>query len=243
MNRGETLAECPFCGATGDDLMLFCDPQEGLDNSGPSRRVQCAGCNVEAPYYSTQAEAIEAWNRRTPTAAGSGEVTGIPFALIEKVENRIAYRLAMGSTPRAIAEDVMQIAALSPCLDGSGAEARALLDAFSIFTIEDDEGIRLSTGGHVIAHYGDHSPEGIAMLKLEALCRSLRSSLSRKNTGEATWERRVEWAENFLKTYASGDRQKLLGGYDFPPIVLSLAGAVQQLLASPPLPETEEKGL
>jgi Lar family restriction alleviation protein len=75
MNRVETLAPCPFCGATGDDLMLFCDPREERDNSGPSRRVQCAGCNVEAPFYSTQAEAIEAWNRRTPIAAGSGDAT------------------------------------------------------------------------------------------------------------------------------------------------------------------------
>lgn len=40
------------------------------------------------------------------------EATGIPFDLIEKVENRIAYRIALGSTPRAIAEDVLQIAAL-----------------------------------------------------------------------------------------------------------------------------------
>jgi hypothetical protein len=31
----------------------------------------------------------------------------IPFALVEKVENGIAYRIALGSTPRAIAEDIL----------------------------------------------------------------------------------------------------------------------------------------
>lgn len=59
-----TLKPCPFCGASGEDLMLFCDPSEGLNNSGPSRRVQCAGCNIEAPFYDTEDEAIAAWNRR-----------------------------------------------------------------------------------------------------------------------------------------------------------------------------------
>lgn len=59
-----TLEPCPFCGAGGDNLGLFCDPDEGLDNSGPSRRVQCFGCNVEAPFYDSKAEAIAAWNTR-----------------------------------------------------------------------------------------------------------------------------------------------------------------------------------
>lgn len=39
---------------------------------------------------------------------------GIPFDLVEKVENRIAYRISLGSTPRAIAEDVLQLASASP---------------------------------------------------------------------------------------------------------------------------------
>lgn len=60
------LEPCPFCGSSGEELMMFCDPEEGRDNSGPSRRVQCAGCNIEAPFYSTEAEAISAWNRHTP---------------------------------------------------------------------------------------------------------------------------------------------------------------------------------
>jgi len=60
------LKPCPFCG--GEELMLFCDPEEGRDNSGKSRRVQCAGCNVEAPFYSTAHEAIAAWNRRARPA-------------------------------------------------------------------------------------------------------------------------------------------------------------------------------
>jgi len=59
-----TLKPCPFCNTSGEELMIFCDPEEGRDNSGPSRRIQCAGCHVEAPFYPTEADAIAAWNRR-----------------------------------------------------------------------------------------------------------------------------------------------------------------------------------
>ncbi|MES0071853.1 hypothetical protein [Mesorhizobium sp. M0058] len=67
----------------------------------------------------------------------------------------------------------------SPALEAGVAEAALqLVNAFSIYTLDDDEGIRLSTGGHTIAHYGEHSREGIALLKLEAHCRELRAALS-----------------------------------------------------------------
>lgn len=75
------LRPCPFCGAWGAELMVFCDPEEGADNSGPSRRVQCGGCNVEAPFYDTRAEAIAAWNRRAPDARLSAYEEALePFA-------------------------------------------------------------------------------------------------------------------------------------------------------------------
>lgn len=64
------LKNCPFCGSSGEELMMFCDPEEGRDNSGPSRRIQCAVCNVEAPFYPSKAEAIAAWNRRALQAVG-----------------------------------------------------------------------------------------------------------------------------------------------------------------------------
>ena len=64
----DALKPCPFCGTSGEDLMLFCDPEEARDNSGPSRRVQCGGCHIEAPYYDTEAEAITAWNTRALSA-------------------------------------------------------------------------------------------------------------------------------------------------------------------------------
>ena len=50
---------------------------------------------------------------------------------------------------------------------------KELANSFYVFTIEDDDGIRLSTGGMVVAHYSEHSPEGIALLKLDAASRAL----------------------------------------------------------------------
>jgi Lar family restriction alleviation protein len=84
----EVLLPCPFCGAPESELMLCCDPEEGLDNSGPSRRIQCAGCNIEAPFYDTESEAIAAWNRRAPTspaenALGAVAAESIKPALVE----------------------------------------------------------------------------------------------------------------------------------------------------------------
>jgi hypothetical protein len=68
------LKPCPFCNARGEDLMIFCDPNEGSDNSGASRRIQCARCNIEAPFYPSEREAILAWNRRAHLPAGSEAV-------------------------------------------------------------------------------------------------------------------------------------------------------------------------
>jgi len=65
------LLACPFCGSDGEELGRFCDPSEGHDNSGPSRRIQCYGCHIEAPFYDSEAEAIAAWNRRAIPAAPS----------------------------------------------------------------------------------------------------------------------------------------------------------------------------
>jgi len=64
------LKNCPFCGSSGEELMMFCDPEEGRDNSGLSRRIQCAVCHVEAPFYPSEVEAIAAWNRRALQAVG-----------------------------------------------------------------------------------------------------------------------------------------------------------------------------
>ena len=74
----DELKPCPFCGS--DEIMRLCDPAQGLDNSGPSRALSCAGCHIEAPFYDTEAEAIAAWNRRTPTPE-AGEVERLRAAL------------------------------------------------------------------------------------------------------------------------------------------------------------------
>ncbi len=55
------LDPCPFCGADGENLGTFCEPDL---TECSARRIQCFGCTVEAPFYPSEEEAIAAWNRR-----------------------------------------------------------------------------------------------------------------------------------------------------------------------------------
>lgn len=57
-----------------------------------------------------------------------------------------------------------------------------LTGAFSIYTVEGEDGIRLSTGGKVVANYSEHSEGGIALLRLEAQHRAARAILGDQPT-------------------------------------------------------------
>jgi len=57
-----------------------------------------------------------------------------------------------------------------------------LTGAFSIYTVEGEDGIRLSTGGKVVANYSEHSEGGIALLRLEARHRAARAILGDQPT-------------------------------------------------------------
>ena len=83
----DELKPCPFCRASGENLGLLCDPAEGSDNSGPSRRVQCYGCNIEAPFYDSADEAIAAWNARPAPKADS--------ALVRELRDSPEYTLVL----------------------------------------------------------------------------------------------------------------------------------------------------
>ena len=55
--RGK-LMPCPFCG--GEAIRgMACHVHEGY-----AFRVECRKCKIVTPFYDTEAEAIEAWNRR-----------------------------------------------------------------------------------------------------------------------------------------------------------------------------------
>lgn len=58
---------------------------------------------------------------------------------------------------------------------GDKALRDALTRSFAIYAIEDEDDVYLSTGGKVIARWGQHSPEGIALLRLDA---EIRAALS-----------------------------------------------------------------
>lgn len=59
------LRPCPFCGAT-DEVMTVADFWAGAipAESEVANQVGCAVCDIWTPPYDTEAEAIEAWNRR-----------------------------------------------------------------------------------------------------------------------------------------------------------------------------------
>jgi hypothetical protein len=63
----EVLLPCPFCGATGDDLLMAVPP-------GPDH-VYCRSCCSSGPVRERIAEANDAWNTRVPAPQGdAGEV-------------------------------------------------------------------------------------------------------------------------------------------------------------------------
>lgn len=59
----EKLKPCPFCG--GEAIRgIACHVHEDY-----AFRVECRECKIVTPFYDTEAEAIEAWNRRTERTA------------------------------------------------------------------------------------------------------------------------------------------------------------------------------
>ena len=63
----EILLNCPFCGAGDGDLMLTFTRADG-DAAWWS--VECCQCDAEVTNVESEAEAIIAWNRRTPPTNG-----------------------------------------------------------------------------------------------------------------------------------------------------------------------------
>ena len=57
----EELKPCPFCG---EDVAIALDQLNGRFRG--YCRVISGGCGAEGPSSATDAEAIEAWNRRAP---------------------------------------------------------------------------------------------------------------------------------------------------------------------------------
>ena len=56
------LKNCPFCGETADGLIVS---SKGSAPFPVGHRVICTdGCSTWGPMENTEAEAIEAWNRR-----------------------------------------------------------------------------------------------------------------------------------------------------------------------------------
>lgn len=113
------------------------------------------------------------------------------YGLTLKENVVICDRRAVDEAATALAEKDARYARLAGRMDAMAADnqrlraecegLRAAAKSFSIYTIEDDEdSIRLSAGGSQIACWGANSPQGIALLKLDA---EFRAALSQKETG------------------------------------------------------------
>jgi len=59
----EKLKQCPFCGREAI-MGIACHVHEDY-----AFRVECRECKIVTPFYDTEAEAIEAWNRRAERTA------------------------------------------------------------------------------------------------------------------------------------------------------------------------------
>lgn len=63
--------------------------------------------------------------------------------------------------------------ALAASLPSTGAGmVTGLTESFAIYTVEGDDDVWFSTGGTIIARWGEHTPEGMALLRLDAAVRS-----------------------------------------------------------------------
>jgi Lar family restriction alleviation protein len=63
-SRGGELLPCPFCGSDGEEVSVCGHLRASGHNDGWN--VRCYVCHVETAYEETKAEALAAWNRRSP---------------------------------------------------------------------------------------------------------------------------------------------------------------------------------
>jgi Lar family restriction alleviation protein len=61
----DKLKPCPFCQSAGVSLSYSTDPTGETING---RFVECESCAANGPVCGTEAEAITAWNTRTPNS-------------------------------------------------------------------------------------------------------------------------------------------------------------------------------
>ena len=59
MEEKNSLLRCPFCGGEAN-VKMWCEPDTPF-------LVMCESCKASVMDYPTEAEAIEAWNRRVET--------------------------------------------------------------------------------------------------------------------------------------------------------------------------------
>jgi Lar family restriction alleviation protein len=78
----DALLPCPFCG---ERLQSFVgnDPDSLEDMAA----IRCDGCGAQGPFYTTNDEAIAAWNRRAGHAARDAEVEALLTALHDAINS------------------------------------------------------------------------------------------------------------------------------------------------------------
>lgn len=73
----DKLQPCPFCGDVNPSMQGQTDRTLSYE---PSAWVECETCGAQSRGFCRTSEAMEAWNRRTPSAQPAGE----PVAVVRK---------------------------------------------------------------------------------------------------------------------------------------------------------------
>ena len=130
------------------------------------------------------------WSGRTPADFTNDHANACRFARFDDAERVRCWVIEKANHELAMAcrsSEHVWLAAAPPPPEGIAARD-AVIESLpiSIYRVEEDENaIRLSVAGLEIGKWGGDTPKGIALLKLDAAIRALRSPASSKDGNHA----------------------------------------------------------
>ena len=86
--NAETIATCPFCG--GDPAIIH----NTVDFKAVSHAITCFGCEAGTKFYTDEADAIAAWNRRADLDATPAAPVPVPEDVLDAI-GTVLYALEL----------------------------------------------------------------------------------------------------------------------------------------------------